>query len=71
MEEFKSEHEYLSTSTESTWVNLFIVRNRQQTGSNELRGCVFSQRNESGTTKSEITNRSLWFETLGEVFGEQ
>lgn len=71
MEQFKSKHEYLSTSPESTWVNIFIVRNRRQSEINELRGCIFSQRNESGTTKSEITNRSLWFETLGEVFGEQ
>lgn len=71
MEEFNPMHHYLSASPDSVWINLLIVQNRHRAGSNELRGCLFSQRNGNGIVKSEITNRSSWFELLSDVFGEQ
>ncbi|GAA0134028.1 arylamine N-acetyltransferase [Paenibacillus sp. YSY-4.3] len=70
MAEFIPKHEYLSSSPDSTWINLLLVRNRHKTGSNELRGCVYSRRDERGLAKSEITVRSEWFELLSDVFGE-
>ncbi|MUG43516.1 arylamine N-acetyltransferase family protein [Paenibacillus woosongensis] len=70
MAEFIPKHEHLSSSPESTWIHLLLVRNRHKTGSNELRGCVFSKRDERGLAKSEITIRSEWFELLSDVFGE-
>ncbi|MNJ49869.1 N-hydroxyarylamine O-acetyltransferase [compost metagenome] len=70
IEEFIPKHEQLSSAPDSTWVDLLLVRNRHKTGSNELKGCVFSQRSEIGITKSEVTNRTSWFEILKEVFGE-
>lgn len=71
IEVFKPNHEFLSTSPDSKWINLLLVRNRHREGSNELRGCIFSQRNDKGIQKNEIINRSLWFDLLGEVFGEK
>ncbi|MNJ40058.1 N-hydroxyarylamine O-acetyltransferase [compost metagenome] len=67
---FKPKHEHLSSSPDSTWVNLLLVQNRHKSGNNELRGCIFSQYEEQGTTKSEIPSRNTWFDILSEVFGE-
>lgn len=70
MEEFIPKHQYLSSSPDSTWINLLLVQNRHKTSSNELRGCVYSRRDEQGLTKSEITYRTEWFELLSDVFDE-
>lgn len=70
MDEFIPKHTYLSMSPDSTWINMLLVRNRHETGSNELRGCVYSRRDEHSLIKSEITNRSEWFDLLSEVFKE-
>ncbi|WP_166242671.1 arylamine N-acetyltransferase family protein [Paenibacillus turpanensis] len=66
---FIPKHEYLSTSPDSVWVNLLLVRNRQEQGSRELRGCIFSQRDPLGIEKREVTSRTEWFDLLAEVFG--
>lgn len=70
IEEFNSKHEFLS-SPDSVWRSLLLVQNRQQNGSNELRGCVFSQRNRNGIQKREIINKKAWFELLADVFDEK
>ncbi|MBA9086855.1 arylamine N-acetyltransferase [Fontibacillus solani] len=71
VEEFKSQHEFLSKSPDSVWGNLLLIQNRHNKGSNELRGCVFSQRTIDGIQKSEITNKFMWFELVADVFGEK
>ncbi|MBW5446547.1 arylamine N-acetyltransferase [Cohnella sp. CFH 77786] len=70
LEEFKPKHEHYSRSPESPWIDLFLVRHRHAGGSNELRGCVWSNRDGNGTRKTEIQTKTRWFEVLGDVFGE-
>ncbi|BBH23435.1 arylamine N-acetyltransferase [Paenibacillus baekrokdamisoli] len=71
LEEFKPKHEYYSRSTDSPWFNVFLIRQRHATGSNELRGCMWNKIGISGLEKTEITKKSQWLEVLGDVFGEQ
>ncbi|MNJ42284.1 N-acetyltransferase [compost metagenome] len=70
LDEFLPKHVYLSSSPDSTWIDMLLLRNREKAASNELRGCVYSRRDEHGLAKSEITHRSEWFELLSDVFGE-
>ncbi|WP_028608412.1 arylamine N-acetyltransferase family protein [Paenibacillus harenae] len=70
LEEFMPKHEFYSRSAESPWMNLFLLRNRHASGSNELRGCVWSKRDTQGIVKSELLEKSQWLEVLGDVFGE-
>ncbi|WP_284642443.1 arylamine N-acetyltransferase family protein [Paenibacillus silviterrae] len=68
---FQPKHEHYSTSPESPWIQLFLVRHRHAAGSNELRGCIWSKREGTDVTKTELTTRSRWLEVLGDVFGER
>ncbi|MGC5324202.1 arylamine N-acetyltransferase family protein [Brevibacillus sp. SYSU BS000544] len=70
LEEFYPKHEHYSRSANSPWINLFLVRHRHATGSNELRGCVWSKREKHVIEKIEILSKSQWFEVLGDIFGE-
>lgn len=70
IEVFKSKHEHYSRSANSPWVNLFLIRHRHATGSNELRGCIWSKREESLFHKTEIETKAQWLDVLGEIFGE-
>ncbi|WP_199621879.1 arylamine N-acetyltransferase family protein [Paenibacillus alkalitolerans] len=71
LDEFKPKHDHYSLSPESPWINLFLVRHRHASGSNELRGCIWSKRDGSGIEKIEIRTKSQWLEVLGDVFGER
>lgn len=68
---FAPQHEFYSTSPESPWINTFLLRQRYANGGNELRGCVWTQRNEHQIMKTELHTQSQWLEVLGDVFGEQ
>lgn len=70
LEEFKPKHEFYSTSPESPWYKLFLVRHRHATGSNELRGCIWNKRGIDGIEKIELRTKSQWLEVLGDVFQE-
>ncbi|RNB86894.1 arylamine N-acetyltransferase [Brevibacillus fluminis] len=70
LEEFKPKHEYYSRHAESPWINLFLIRHRHATGSNELRGCVWSKYDKDGVHKTELQTKSQWLAVLGDVFGE-
>jgi arylamine N-acetyltransferase len=70
LEEFKPKHEFYSRSPESPWFQLFLVRQRHATGSNELRGCIWSKRGIDGIEKIELRTKSQWLEVLGDVFQE-
>ncbi|MGE5703732.1 MAG: arylamine N-acetyltransferase, partial [Clostridia bacterium] len=71
LEEFMPKHEYYSRSAESPWINLFLIRHRHETGSNELRGCIWSKRENDAIERNEIQTKSQWLEVLGDIFGEQ
>ncbi|MFD1773099.1 arylamine N-acetyltransferase family protein [Paenibacillus rhizophilus] len=70
MKEFEQKHDHYSRSAESPWMNLFLIQHRHASGSNELRGCIWSKREKTGVEKVEIRNKSQWFEVLGDIFGE-
>ncbi|MFR9710521.1 arylamine N-acetyltransferase family protein [Paenibacillus sp. MB22_1] len=70
LEEFKPKHEFYSRSPESPWIQLFLVRHRHATGSNELRGCIWTKRDSKGIEKTELRTKSQWLEMLGDVFQE-
>jgi hypothetical protein len=71
LEEFKPKHDHYSLSADSPWINLFLVRHRHASGSNELKGCIWSKRENGGVVKTEMTTKSRWLEVLGDVFGER
>jgi arylamine N-acetyltransferase len=71
IEEFKPKHQHYSRSSDSPWLNMFLIRHRHAAGSNELRGCVWSKRDIHGIQKIEINNKSQWLEVLGDIFGEK
>ncbi|MDQ6422911.1 arylamine N-acetyltransferase [Paenibacillus sp. LHD-117] len=68
---FYPKHEHYSTSPESPWIRTFLVRHRHATGSNELRGCVWSRRDGDRVEKIELSTQSRWRDVLGDVFGER
>ena len=70
LEEFKPKHEFYSRSSDSPWIQLFLVRQRHATGSNELKGCIWSKRESDGIEKMELRTKSQWLEVLGDVFQE-
>ncbi len=70
IEEFKPKHDFYSLSAKSPWNNLFLVRHRHATGSNELRGCIWSKREIGGVEKIELQTKSQWLEVLGDIFNE-
>ncbi|AFH62611.1 arylamine N-acetyltransferase family protein [Paenibacillus caseinilyticus] len=67
---FVPKHEFYSTSPESPWINLFLVRHRHAEGSNEVRGCIWIRHDSTGVAKTELRTREQWLEVLGDVFGE-
>ncbi len=71
LEEFFPKHEFYSRSPDSPWIDLFLIRHRHATGSNELRGCVWNRREGTTTEKIELHTKSQWLDVLAEVFGEQ
>lgn len=54
LKEFQPKHEFYSLSPESPWIQLFLVRHRHATGSNELRGFIWSKRDSDGIEKIEL-----------------
>lgn len=68
---FQPNHDHLSQSSDSRWVNLSIAKNRDARGSNQLIGCVFTEHNETATRITEVTERACWFEVMKDVFGLQ
>ncbi|MCR8644572.1 arylamine N-acetyltransferase [Paenibacillus sp. N1-5-1-14] len=71
LNEFLPKHEFYSYSPESPWLNLFLIRHRHASGSNELRGCIWSKREGTSIEKEEVATKSQWLEVLGDVFHEK
>lgn len=68
---FAPQHEAYSRSPDSPWVRLFLIRHRHASGSNELRGCIWSRREADGIVKTEVSAKSQWFDVLADIFGER
>lgn len=68
---FLPKHAHYSTSPESPWINTFLIRHRHATGSNELRGCVWSSREQQHIRKTELSGEQQWLDVMGDVFGEK
>ncbi|UUZ92011.1 arylamine N-acetyltransferase [Paenibacillus sp. P25] len=71
IEEFKPKHEFYSRSADSPWMKTFLLRQRHEDGSNELRGRVWAKRGAGGVEKTELDSKQQWLEVLGDVFGER
>jgi len=70
-EAFEQQHELYSTSPDSPWINLFLVRQRHAAGSNELRGCMWKSRGRQGAETTELHTMADWLGVLGDVLGEK
>lgn len=70
LEEFVPKHKFYSRSSESPWIQLFLIRQRHATGSNELRGCIWNRREGNHMEKIELRTKGQWLEVLGDVFQE-
>lgn len=68
---FAPNHEHYSKSPESPWINTFLVRHRHESGGNELRGCIWSKREDNRIRKVELQTEAEWLDVLGDVFGER
>ncbi|MEH6941277.1 arylamine N-acetyltransferase family protein [Bacillus sp. JJ722] len=68
---FKMKHTFYSQSLDSPWRNLFLIQNRQANVCNELRGCIFKQRDSTNTLVTEITHKEQWLEVLSNIFNEK
>ncbi|NRQ54236.1 arylamine N-acetyltransferase [Brevibacillus sp. HD1.4A] len=67
---FQPNHEHYCHSADSPWINLFLIRNRSEQASNELRGCIWRKHDKDGIRKTEIESKAMWLELLGDIFGE-
>ena len=68
---FYPKHEMYRDSEKSLWRNLLIFKNRTETQANELKGCVFTTRDDFGVHQEEITSKKMWLELIHDVFYEQ
>lgn len=71
LEPFQDNHEFYSRSPQSPWFNVFLLRQRNEQASNELRGCVWKKVHQDGIQYTEITRKTDWLDLLNDVFGEQ
>ncbi|NMP21753.1 hypothetical protein [Sulfobacillus harzensis] len=71
LEAFSENHRHLSQSPASPWINFVVVRNREKTGRNELKGCIFTRRDVGGEHSRILEGQREWFEILADVFYER
>lgn len=68
--EFIPKHEFYSQAAESPWHNVFLLRQRDENRSQELRGCMLRTHDMEGIQKTEIRNYTEWRNVLTEIFHE-
>lgn len=66
--DFTAQHEWLSTSPESGFVQVPMAERRDATGVDVIRGLVLARVGTNASTAEPITRRSEWFEVLADVF---
>lgn len=67
---FKNNHEFYSRSPQSPWINAFILRQRDEHTSHELRGCMLKTVDSTGVQQTEIVDKTQWLDLLYDVFSE-
>lgn len=70
LEPFQANHEFYSRSAQSPWFDVFLLRQRDEHASHELRGCMLKTIDVTGVQHTEITNQKDWIDQLHDVFGE-
>lgn len=68
--EFVPKHEFYSQAAESPWHNVFLLRQRDEISSHELRGCMLRTHDIEGIRKTEIQSYTEWRNVLTEIFHE-
>ncbi|MDR6884980.1 arylamine N-acetyltransferase [Bacillus sp. 3255] len=71
LEVFKPNHAHYSRSSDSPWIELFLMRQRNANDTNELRGCVWKNWDASGIQSYEIGSKSEWLDVMAAVFHEK
>lgn len=71
LEPFKNNHEFYSRSQQSPWWDVFILRQRDESVSHELRGCMLKTIDATGVQYTEIVNKPDWLNLLHDIFGEE
>jgi N-hydroxyarylamine O-acetyltransferase len=66
--DFTAQHEWLSTSPESGFVQVPMAERRDATGVDVIRGLVRARVGTDAFTAEPITDRAEWFDVLAEVF---
>lgn len=68
---FEPNHKHLSTSPESPFTQICLIKNRTAIGTNEMRGCIFTRIDHNGVTKTEVIQKGEWFGILADIFHEK
>ena len=66
--DFSAQHQWLSTSPESGFVQVAMAERRDATGVDVIRGLVLTRIGDGARTAEPLTRRADWFEALAEVF---
>jgi N-hydroxyarylamine O-acetyltransferase len=66
--DFEAQHRWLSTSTESGFVQVAMAECRDATGVDVIRGLVLTRTGQDAHTTEPVTNRKGWFKLLAERF---
>ncbi len=66
--DFAAQHEWLSTSPESGFVQVPMAERRDATGVDVIRGVVLARVGANAFTADPVTRQSEWFDVLADVF---
>lgn len=66
--DFAAQHEWLSTSPESGFVQVPMAERRDATGVDVIRGVVLARIGANAFTADPISRQSEWFDVLAEIF---
>ncbi|MHC3470732.1 arylamine N-acetyltransferase family protein [Streptomyces sp. 7R007] len=66
--DFEAQHQWLSTSPESGFVQVPMAERRDATGADVVRGLVLSRIGDGAHTHEPVTRRTEWFDLLADVF---
>lgn len=67
--DFQAQHEWLSTAPESGFVQVPMAERRDASGVDVIRGLVLKRIGDGAHSAEPVTDRSDWFDLLGDVFG--
>lgn len=66
--DFEAQHQWLSTSPESGFVQVPMAERRDATGADVIRGLVLSRIGDGARTDEPVTRRAEWFDLLADLF---